>query len=503
MKRKFHLPTILPAIALVTLFNLVTPAVQAQTLHIDSEGYVTDANFRQQIKDKGFQLFGRFDTVSRKPAIQWAPAFKDNKSVHVNSKWLIRQEMEMTPVYPSESRGYISSDVAIDAPVTQPEEQYEQVVENQKIGTRDKNTHKSGLPAIYDGLTWTTHNHIVYIKSNGKTGVALASGKVLVQPAYDGGIDRIAGHGKNADVYVVSNNRKMGLLDANFKEIVVPDYDYINYCMMCDLSQQLLMVRSGKKQGIINRQGKVVVQPIYDGIMPGGNGASLIAKNDKKYGLIDTTGKVVLDINYSSIETSIAFPAMFVIKNNALKGLADRNGKMIIEPTYLDILPFSNGLAIVEGQYVYGVINKQGKVIIPVTYYHIAPSGNDFLVQQGGKYGLMDADGNTVFPASYDQLNKAGKLFFFKTGASYGLADRKGKVIRTFDFENLEYDSGYLIFKKDGKTGVANLMGKVLIPAQYDQFFGQRGSTLRTGIFSARRDGRSCMLDIYGNEVFK
>lgn len=501
--KKSNFLIILLLSAILCFLNIRNTA--AQTFLVDNRGYIADPKFHQVIKEKGYSLVSAFDTILRKPVIMAATAIKNGQEIRINTKGELFDVKTLKPYYniPPSTSGSPSSDIPIAGSGNDSKEQYESIFENHKIGTRNKTTHKQGLPIIYDGITWTNHGGILYIKQDGKTGVAKTNGTVLLKPTYED-IEDFGGSGDNPpSIYqIYGNDHKMGLMDRNFKEILAPTYDYIKSCFSCSASENLLIISLNRKQGIANKQGKIVIPPTFDRIEGLGGGHSLVVTNSKLSGLIDTNGKVLLNLDYTKIGRPILGSFIDLMKDN-LHGMADDYGNVIVQPMFKNIYPFNKGMAIVQiANYAEGMINKDGKFIIPAEYQHLNRIGNYIITYKAGKYGILNLSGSPVLNAVYDDLRPVDGVFFFKQDGKSGLIDTKGKILQIYNFTDAVFDSGYLIIKKDDKFGVANLQGKIIIPTKYDRFI-ENSDILRDGTAIAKLNGRVCRVDMYGNEFYQ
>lgn len=151
----------------------------------------------------------------------------------------------------------------------------------------------------------------------------------------------------------------------------------------------------GIKIGFINRQGKIVVEPMYDAIygdvyndndfIQVGMSCSYAyeRKNDRPYvynrinwGMLNCKGECVLEPKYSKI---ILGYNTFIVKNaygyenDGTYSLLESNGETIIPfGIYNEIEPFENGLArCIINKYEnnntftqYGIINEKGEIVL-------------------------------------------------------------------------------------------------------------------------------------------
>jgi hypothetical protein len=107
--------------------------------------------------------------------------------------------------------------------------------------------------------------------------------------------DRIGRFDKG--VALVWKNKLVGLIRANGKELVKPEYEKIGSFG----SDNLAFTTKDGKIGIINLEGKVIVQNIYQSISQF-NGSLAITKKDGLYGIINKKGKVLVENKYQKLK---------------------------------------------------------------------------------------------------------------------------------------------------------------------------------------------------------
>ena len=141
----------------------------------------------------------------------------------------------------------------------------------------------------------------------------------------------------------------------NEKDKVVIEFQFEN--ALC-FSENLASVQWNGKWGCINLNGKWRIKPQFDYIDNFYGGLALVTHIERKYssypnglidtvdhlkyGLIDKQGALVLDTIYDNIELLGADYSR--ISLGGKKGLIDRTGKIVISISYEDIIGFSEGL---------------------------------------------------------------------------------------------------------------------------------------------------------------
>jgi len=197
-------------------------------------------------------------------------------------------------------------------------------------------------------------------------------------------------------------------------------------------SQDYILIPYQKdgKWGLADINGKVVVEPKYDGIGIYGYsqdivsipiiGTIIVSENEKNIGI---TGVVKLKYNpvylawtnYDENYTTKTFPTsisdyvkpiidepIWVLKDGKF-GVVDISGREIVPPKYDEVFPFEKGRAWVKLNGKYGMIDRNGKEVIPIKYDAAVVSDEGIIwVKIDDKWGIMDTSGKEISPPVYD-----------------------------------------------------------------------------------------------------
>lgn len=274
----------------------------------------------------------------------------------------------------------------------------------------------------YDNIEYDSFNQLFTVKKDGKYGVLKSNGETLISCLYDEidiegiyiyslkGEEQIIfdttgakiGNPKYKSVYnvedtnykiTINNENKYGVVDENNNEIIKNEYYYIGY-----LGNNYFVV-SGQngKNGIMNNEGKVVLEVKYDTIekleksdiveatelntntiilfnkeikqianisnstlYEGENFVKLYSNNEQKY--FDSEGN-------EKENKEILNNKLFADVKNGKWGFIDSNGNVIVDYIYDNVTEFNSyGFAGIKKDGKWGSINDEGKVIIEPTY---------------------------------------------------------------------------------------------------------------------------------------
>ena len=319
----------------------------------------------------------------------------------------------------------------------------------------------------------------------------------------------------NDGLFIVMQGKKKGVVDSNGKMIVPIQYDDITLGENGKDCGGLIVVRNNLKRktdyddkscivGLYNKDG-VMIAPMdkYEDIG--------IGKHDFGYeGLIFV--KILQEVikeredyigsnDYIEYERHITKDGI-LLKNGTLQTFDDR---VSIEKGGLIIVNDENGLK--------GVLDKNGKVIIPCKYDDVSMRmGNGLIAvttpmqKENGKYvhkyGVYNDKGQVVVPVGkYERIDIEHKYIIVKNGTKKGILNINGTQIVPIglyeDCSEAECDDRgvyYVSISSHGKKGVVNDAGKVTVPiGKYE-----RAIVLNKDLISVLQNGKSGILDKNG-----
>ena len=316
------------------------------------------------------------------------------------------------------------------------------------FGFLDKHGHEI-IPFIYD-MVYPFSNGYAVIKKDGKFGLVDTLGTTIIPQKYDDMNDIHLG------VASVKTGNKWALVDQSGKEITAFEFDNIKrvyngvmaakkqgkWAIINPGGQLLtafefdsiqinegseadvrgvgireletdtgyLLVSTNTKWGVVDRNGKIIINTQYDDVHPFTHGVALVKKNGK-HAVIDSKGKIRTGFIYDDLDSYIAGThhlkryGIILYYRNRLVGIMDTSGKEITPP-YENISPADDNLYRVLKNKKVGVIDSKGKVILQPKYDGIRtqslPSSFDDVifkdgfctVIKGGRIVYVDKQGN-------------------------------------------------------------------------------------------------------------
>jgi len=191
-------------------------------------------------------------------------------------------------------------------------------------------------------------------------------------------------------------------------------------------------------QGFINSEGFIICNPIYDWIDISHlfDYSIAIVRKSGKYGLVDENGKQILDTIYDEISliygelSNNTYIAEVQIKG--LKALFFINLKTLTKLAYNDFkIDKENQLIYTFKDNKQGIINlKTGREIISPKYEEIIPWGYFYKVKNNSKWGLVNIYSEEVLQPIYDEIEPFRHHFarIMKDGL-YGFINEKGTLL--------------------------------------------------------------------------
>ena len=245
-----------------------------------------------------------------------------------------------------------------------------------------------------------------------------------------------------------------------------------NYQQVFDLREGFSVVSAEKGFGFINSNGKEIVAPQFDFLDNFQNGIAVFLKNNEA-GVIDNTGKIRIQPRYEEI---YRFDERhYLIQQNGLKGLITLDGETVIPPNYSEIGLFKDGLAPVMRAGLWGFVDSKGNEIIPCQFAEVGPGfqdGNNS-VRLPNRWQIAHKADTLELPAYDEVLPFYGYSAAFRKGSLWGFLNIQGEESIEPKYDELIFNKGGLVFgrvpQSDGSVRFAlvNNRGKEITEAKY------------------------------------
>lgn len=152
--------------------------------------------------------------------------------------------------------------------------------------------------------------------------------------------------------------------------LFAPQFAQLDFFSQCYLS---VVGKTG--EGLLDQEGVLVVDTVYDGISKyDTDGVIYAAKKDRLWGFIDLKGNTVIDHKYKKQHSFTNKTEFAAVLDQNQWYLIDKRGERISDESYTTL------------------------------YTTKLKSGKGYLVQKGVKWGIIDLNGVEVLPFFFDEM---------------------------------------------------------------------------------------------------
>ena len=298
---------------------------------------------------------------------------------------------------------------------------------------------------------------------------------------------------EKGDFFVVEQNNKCGLLDAQKKNIIPMAFasiDYVDtaFCRSYYKVSSAYTYKSIKNApiaGFMNSNLEFEILPQFYDVQPFENGYACILFEPRKYGFIDRMGNVINKEPFDALR-NFSYGKAAIRMGNAW-GFIDTTATLVLNCQYWTVGDFYHDIVpvgIMTPKKLWGlirskrkmtIVNAKGERVTENNYRELANFDKGFaLARQKYKYGLIDSLGNLKIPMKFSELIWLShyRLAIAKSSGKktklYQLTGTEFKLIGEYDKLG-KFSGGMVWFVKDKKYGFIDSTGAIAISAQYDQ----------------------------------
>lgn len=249
-----------------------------------------------------------------------------------------------------------------------------------------------------------------------------------------------------------------------------------------------LLVGKNDKYGVININGKALVELKYDGVVTdnyytdetkyveAGFIVSNTTNDGYRYGYINYQGKKILDVEYSDIVRVTEQKGIYLISaKNGQYGLY-KESKQLIKPEYQSIVCTENGAIIVERNKQYGIANLKGEIKVETKYSEIGENGIYLYARNVRENDVYDVEGNKLDISFNKNVYLTGNENYRITTVLnndvtyYGIENKEGIELVNTNYRYIEYIFGdyFIAENQNEKYGIINANGKTIVNFDYD-----------------------------------
>lgn len=305
---------------------------------------------------------------------------------------------------------------------------------------------------------------------NNKWGVIDNKANIVIEPVYD---EMIIIPDPEKDIFICTedvnyenNTYQVKVLNAKGKEIL-KEYNKVQAIENYDTNNNLwyekniLRFEKDGKYGLINLEGKIILQAEYDDIYAlKGTKDSIITVKENKLGLVNCAGTKVVPNQYTEIKSLGESTNLYIVKND--QNHYGIEGKLEIK--YQEIKPLGHKeIYLVKENNQYKVINQSEEQVLPENFDDIIQIKDNIIVYaKNKKCGAYDINQNKKIPCEYEELTyTCNNYFIAKKNNAYGIIDLENQIKEKIEYAEIEYYNDAQVFELVAKN-TENSENKIL-----------------------------------------
>lgn len=304
----------------------------------------------------------------------------------------------------------------------------------------------------------------------------------------------------SADPFPYPGPPRYGLASASGKVLVEPAWDCAEV-----ISPDWVRIWVGGRQGLVNAKGEQILGPEWERVEVAGNGLLLATDGDRKF-VFDRTGKALLPADLDGAEYVDFYGDGFMVRSENADGSSLWS---LCDPSAPDLVSFKNasrvywngdlvksGLLWIEERDSgrWSLVKRDGsalgvsQITQPVKW--LMPEGFGVLSKEDGTKIHVGVDGQTLGDKSWeDALLFSQGLAPVKSEGKWGFIDTEGKMViqpawdEASDFRNIGTEENPMLLARvvrEGRWGCIDPSGREVIEPQWDEMM----------VFTPLHDGR-------------
>lgn len=301
------------------------------------------------------------------------------------------------------------------------------------------------------------------IYSNNKWGVIDNNANIVIEPTYD---EMIIIPNNNKDVFIctenvdynnntyttkVINSKNKQILSQYEKIQAIENYDEYNNLWY---EKDVLKFEKEGKYGLINLEGKIILDPLYEDIYSlKGIKEKIITIRDQKLGLVNIDGTQIIPNIYLEIKSLGKDTNLYIVKDEQEKyGIYNK-----LDTKYQDIKQLNNkDTFCVKEDNKYKVINENEEVILNLEFDDIKEIKDNIVIYtKNKKYGAYDVTNQKKIASKYDNLKYTSENnFVVKNNNLYGIIDIDDNVKQKIEYAYIEYYEDAGVYELEPKDNV-------------------------------------------------
>lgn len=283
------------------------------------------------------------------------------------------------------------------------------------------------------------------------------------------------------ETFMVQQGKKMSIVNAKGERKNNFVFDCFNF--YSGIKDSLLIITSGERQGLLNTNGDILIQPQYQSLQFTPTNSLIASRKDQtgknKYGLLSLDGKVIKEFIFDELYS-------FTESKNRLGGtiagleyvLNSKGEKKSLGYESIGEL-IADEVFVVTSKGKKGAIDSLGKLILPITYNSLQGIDGNYIITSelnNTKEGIANKNGTVILPALLTQISYLGENLFKinknpnpKLNPKYYVYDAKSKkYLNAVGYDEInEFSEGLAAVLLNNKVGFINLDGTLSIPTRF------------------------------------
>jgi hypothetical protein len=263
-------------------------------------------------------------------------------------------------------------------------------------------------------------------------------------------------------------------------------------------AQSLFPIKVDKRWGLINADGEIVVQPVYQAIGDFKASGYAVMQRNGGVGVLDPAGNELLPPRFEDVKVLTA--RLITVMEQGRWRVVNDKGQTVLENGYDQLKVLNEGLLAFQENQKWGLVNDKGHLVADSRFDQVEWTSTCLvLTTLEGRQGLLSASGQVLLSPRYDEIRfLSDQVVVLKQGQKLGFFHvEKGRQSQCVydDFEAI--DDRLLRLQRGGQTDLFHLeKGTVLDGKDYDQFF-----PFSDGYILGKQDRLLGLLDSEGHEV--
>ena len=237
-------------------------------------------------------------------------------------------------------------------------------------------------------------------------------------------------------------------------------------------TQPFFPIKVQQKWGLMDKDGKLVVQPQYDAIGDFYKYGYAVVQQNGNVGVMNSTGQLIIPVRFQDLQ--ILDSTIFAVVENKSWKIINEKGTVILDDNYEKVKIWQKSYIAFSKKGKWGIVHLSGKIISPPIYDNIQPYQTSFfLTETNDKNGLIRTNGKIVLsPVASEIVIHSDSLFLYKKDQSWGAVGHNGNGLLKNQWASFQkVGSHFLKLKLEGRNYLYAIhTQKIISKKKYDEF---------------------------------